>query len=85
MTHNVGGRVFYYLGELDTFICSGDTETDRAVPQKTQRTYSTRPKLRHLLPNGRAGAARLGPRPGPALCTITHPRQRGLIDAITWE
>jgi hypothetical protein len=24
-------------------------------------------------------------RPEPALCTITHPRQRGLIDAITWE
>jgi hypothetical protein len=34
-----------------------------------------------------AGLARhvSAPRPEPALCMITHPRQRGLIDAITWE
>ena len=55
--------------------------------RRRRRRGPTAPGRNYDISCPTAGPARRvsAPRPEPALCTITHPRQRGLIDAITWE
>ena len=85
LMHNVGGRVFYYLGELDTFIRSGDTERDPAGAAEDAEDLQ-HPAEIMTSPAPRAGPARrLGPQARTRPVHDNPSQQRGLIDGITWE